>query len=379
MALRTTTLGLVSGLTILALSQSPAFATDPPQQQQNTTVATSSASKLRLPLLGTPTALASDVQTPETGSAAPATTIIAPQPDVLAQKAIAYGSYQSDVSTFKQTLESAADIEAAMSTLGTHNAKRLASGWLSYSALLAAQSSEFKKGVIDTDNYFGRERLLAGMRNSPAYTLSLDGANDAINRALGAGRADARRLDSVGERIKEQAYSLQSLGWAKAKLPGKPTDHAAKLRLAAVEGRPQSGAVRTLFVGPEFNSTLTSANALGGSSSLWDRVTLVGSELKLPLTPASVFQSRYRVKTERQITAGNIVTLAALNILGETKSETTFVTAALEDAQTQGCFEQAQLNLLQCVSASRNVFERPFCIGVHALKEVGTCVGGISQ
>lgn len=382
MTLRSATLSLLSGLAFLFVSHGTAYATDPVTEQQNTTTTTPSAPTLRLPLLSSAALTSNDPQATELGrTSEPATAQTAPvaQPDILAQNAIAYGSYQSDVSTFKQNLESAADIDEAMNTLGTHNARNLATGWLSYSALLASQSPEFRKGVIDTDNYFGRERLLTGMRNSPAYTLSLDGADDAMNRALGAGKADARRLDSVGEKIKEQAYSLQALGWAKAKLPGKPSDHAQKLRLAAANGRPQSGAVRSLFLGPDFNSTVTRANALGGTTSLWDRVTMVGSDIKLPGSSFVSTRNRVLVKREREVTAGNIATLAALNILGETKEQTPYVTSALEDKQAQGCFEQAQLNLLQCVSASRNVFERPFCIGVHALKEVGSCVGGVSR
>jgi hypothetical protein len=285
------------------------------------------------------------------------------------------------VTSFKQNLESTSDIDNAMTTLGTHNHERLASGWLSYSALLAAESEAFRKGVQDTADFHGRGRLLEGMRNSPVYTLSLKGSDDAMRRALGASKADARRLDRIGESIKEQAYSLQQLGWAKAKLKGQPSDHANKLRLAAMNGRPQSSDMRSLFEGSQLEAALSSATGLGSSSSFWDRLGPSTTGLRLPTLSTlqnPTFSNAYTVRAQRKQTAGNIATLAALRILGETTTQTSYVSAALKDGQTQSCFEEAQMNLLQCVSASRNVYERPFCIGVHALKEVGSCLNDVT-
>ncbi|MAP95876.1 MAG: hypothetical protein CMK07_13075 [Ponticaulis sp.] len=383
-------LGVVTSATILSLSIASADDTDPPSAQSDSTTTTQTTSAIRLPGFSqtetvepaTPAAIAPATPDEETTIAPEVIEPIEPVlPDVLASSAIAYGSYQTDVSNFKRDLESLDDIESAMNILGTHNSRQLASGWLAYSALLASQSEDFRKGVLDTEAYHGRDRLLNGMRNSPAYTLSLAGAKDAISRALGASKADARRLDTVGEEIKDQAYSLQGLGWAKARLSGKPADHAQLLRIAAIDGRPQSGAIRSLFVDQDVNKTISNANSLGSSTSLWDRLVSVGPELKLPgFSSYASPPSQYTIREDRQVTAGNIATLAALRIMGETDptEASPYVQEALEDSQTQSCFEQAQLNLLQCVSASRNVFERPFCIGVHALKEVGSCVGDVS-
>lgn len=301
--------------------------------------------------------------------------------DVLTKSAVAYGAFQNDVSSIKQNLESNADIENAMSTLGSHNHEKLASGWLSYSALLASESEAFQKGVKDTADYHGRDRLMLGMQNSPAYTLSLKGADDAMSRALGASKADGRRLDRIGENIKAQAYSLQSLGWAKAKLKGQPSDHAQTLRLAALNGRPQPMEMQTLFEGPQLDEVITSVTQLGSMTSFWDRVSTTGPGFRLPTLStiqSPTFSNAYAVKSQRRNSAGNIATLAALRILGETGTETNYVSSALNDAQTQSCFEEAHMNLLQCVSASRNVYERPFCIGVHALKEVGSCLSDVT-
>lgn len=385
MTLRTAVIGLALSAAYVSLNPSESFATDPVPEQSDTTTAT-----LALPFIRqtqestesgvetqtTPSALTSTTETLTTAPPAPVY-----EPDVLAKSAIAYGSYQSDVSTFKRSLESAEEIDRVMNQLGTHNAGQLASGWLSYSALLAAQSEPFKEGVLETEAFFGRERLLQGMKNSPSYTLSLDGAQDAIDRALRAGKADANRLEIVGEEIKEQAYSLQNLGWAKAKLRGKPSEHAQQLRLAALQGRPQSGSIRSVFISPNMESTLQGTQSLSGTQTLWDQITQTGSEIKFPgFSGGQRYRSSQSIRAERRESAGNIATLAALKILGETHEDNSdYVSRALQDAQTQACFEKAQLNLLQCVSASRNVYERPFCIGVHALKEVGECIDEVAN
>lgn len=381
MLFKSGTVGIISGFAVLTLSASNSFATEPTNTQQNTIHSPAPAVTYPLPSSQQPPQpLPSQSGTTTPGATSTYTTTTT---DVLAETAIPYGSYQTDVSSFKRDLESTADIENAMNMLGTHNAQRLASGWLAYSALLAAQSENFRKGVEDTDAYHGRERLLNGMRNSPAYTLSLAGAEDAMSRALGAGKADARRLDIAGEQVKQQAYTLQSLGWAKARLSGRPTDHANQIRTAATTGRPQAGNIRSIFLSPDVDTTISSANALAGTTSLWDRLSQqpAGVGFQQPIPVNRGFQSRprqYTIRGEREVSAGNIATLAALKILGETQARTAFVSSALEDQQTQACFNQAQLNLLQCVSASRNVFERPFCIGVHALKEIGECIGDVS-
>ena len=402
MSLRTVFASLLSGACLMAFPVAYSIDTEQSGTQPDTTTSTPDSTALRLPLFGAPQETVNTSTTPEalgtlvgpeTGETAIITAEPAPpRPDVLAESAIAYGSYQNDVSTFKRELESTQDIEAAMTVLGTHNPERLAAGWLSYSALLAAQSEEFREGVEDTANYHGRERLFRGMRNDPAYTLSLDGADDALARALAASDADARRLDLVGEDIKDQAYSLQSLGWARARLSGRASDHAQTLRNAAEIGRPLDLSIRTLFEGEETTETLTTAQRLGARTSLWDQLQSTGSELRLPGLPGLQLASapapaplprpvdpNLEISNAHRITAGNIATLAALHILDETEETTPYVSAALNDRQTQGCFEQAQLNLLQCVSASHNVFERPFCIGVHALKDIGECVGEITE
>lgn len=337
---------------------------------------------LALPGLRSP--VASPLADRQTQAIAPSMrTVPTRERDVLADAAVAYGSYHGDVTVYNRSLNSKDDVDAALDALGSHNTDRLASGWLAYSALLASQSPEFAKAVRDVEAHYGSDRMMLGLRNSASYALSLDGSDDAMRRAIGASKADARRLESAGERIKDQAYSMQSMGWAKAKLGGARGSRAAELRETALTGRPLSGQVRTLFAAPRVDEAISQANMLGAGSSLWDRVSSVGPELKLPglatIRPASTYQPRYAIRSDRRETAGRIATLAAYRVMGQTETRTGDISKALSDPMTKDCLEMAQMQLLQCVSATYRVYERPFCIGEHALKDIGACVGEVAH
>ena len=390
MSLRSLYAGILIGGTLLSL---PAFATDPvndtltnQQPQASSSAPLSIASSAGTPALAQ-AAPASDVKLPGLGTIQttdPVTPVTAPEPerDLLAEAAVAYGSFQLDASRFDRDLNSTTDIEEATTTLGTHNIDRLSSGWLAYSALLASQSPEYAKSIRKTDAHYGRERMLAGFANSVTYALDLEGSRDALTRAIDASKADARRLERIGDNVREQSKSLQKFGWATAKLKSDSNKDARTLELAALDGRPQSGGLRTLFGSPRVEEAVVSADRLGSTSSLWDRLIAAGPDIQLPVistTGVSTYQPVETFNKDRRITAGRIATLAAYRILDEADTTSAGLSRAMDDAQTKDCFETAQQIFRQCVSANYKVFERPYCIGEHALKDVGRCVGEISE
>ena len=55
------------------------------------------------------------------------------------------------------------------------------------------------------------------------------------------------------------------------------------------------------------------------------------------------------------------------------------ISAAMSERKTQACMNMANLNLQQCVAAANQQYEVPFCIGEHALADVGKCIGGVYQ
>ncbi len=105
----------------------------------------------------------------------------------------------------------AAELDKALNTFGAPNPGQLSSGWISYSAILAAQNKEFVDAVRDIDSYYGRERVMTGMRNDVGYARTLKGGEAALQAALE--RSTARTppaSPSAGAFVKEQSYKLQN-------------------------------------------------------------------------------------------------------------------------------------------------------------------------
>ena len=104
---------------------------------------------------------------------------------MLPTTAAAYAEYQGEVSKIMtKELGSAAELDKALDTFGAPNPGQLSSGWISYSAILAAQNTEFVDAVRDIDSYYGRERVMTGMRNDIGYARTLKGGEAALQAAL---------------------------------------------------------------------------------------------------------------------------------------------------------------------------------------------------
>lgn len=310
-----------------------------------------------------------------------------PSRDILAESAIRYGSFQAEVSRYNRIFNSQDDIAEASEALGGYNPNNLASGWIAYSALLASESDTYAEEIRKIEAHYGHDRLMTGLQNSVTYSLTLDGSQDALNQALSASKADSRRLKRIGEGIISQSRGkLQTLGWAKAKLRGDSDKFVEQLRLASLSGRPVSGNVRTLFAASRVNEAISNANTLGSGSSLWDSMSAVSPEFRLPTLSASGF-STYKPFANRNrdydFINGRIVTLAAYRILGETDESTLELTRALTDQEYPGgitdCIDTAQLEYRGCLVGNHFVFERAFCIGEHAVTDVGRCIEKVSK
>ncbi|MEO1642624.1 MAG: hypothetical protein AAFR74_04755, partial [Pseudomonadota bacterium] len=175
-----------------------------------------------LSLTATAQIVASEPTSPTTTEAAPviqAATPARPVVDPLSRSAAIYGTYQGVVTDVKRSgFNSAGDIDSALTNLGGHNSDQLAQGWLSYSALVAAQDPEFRAAVRDIEGYYGRETLMRGLNNDIGYARSLNGGNSAVGASLSAINADSRRIIGAAAYVKEQAYTLQGTGWAKGRV-----------------------------------------------------------------------------------------------------------------------------------------------------------------
>lgn len=319
-------------------------------------------------------ALALAIATPVAISQAPAS----PTPDkrMLPTTAAAYAEYQGEVSNImSKELGNAGELDKALNTFGAPNPNQLSSAWISYSAILAAQNKEFVDAVRDIDGYYGRERVMTGMRNDIGYARSLKGGEAALQSALGVNSRDTARISSAGSFVKEQSYKLQNVAWGKSKV--KDVNGSIKaLKVSAAASRPITDAAQKMFSGPDLNVMLASVAASpSNAGSLWDKVSVFAASAPgnafSALSPVQAASPSLKVDPKYNGTANRMVTLAAFHAIEADKTNTNDVQSAMKDSMSVVCLEEAQMQLFSCVSAAHVRSDLTFCLARHGLKLPG--------
>jgi len=302
------------------------------------------------------------------------------QPRLLPSAAAAYGEYQSEVSTIQAApLKGAPELDKALNTFGAQNPDQLSSGWIAYSAMIAAQDKEFAAAVRDIDGYYGRDRVMTGMRNDVGYARTLKGGEKALQGALQANSRDAGRISSAAAFVKSQAYKLQDVSWGKSRLKD-AGGVANKLKVNAKTVRPIADAAQKLFAGPDLNLVLASAST-APSASVWDKISVFTASAPAAalstLSPGS--SSTMKVEPKRESTANRIVTLAAFHVLEAENTNKDDVKAAMKDKPTFDCIDWSQLQLQACVSAAYTRADLSFCLAEHAIGDAGACFSNVAK
>ncbi|MDX2235162.1 MAG: hypothetical protein NW200_11760 [Hyphomonadaceae bacterium] len=296
-----------------------------------------------------------------------------PPPEPLAAAIPAYAAFQSDITDLQnQSVANADELEAVLNRAAAQNRAALMRGWLAYGALTAAQSPRFVAEVRKVSGHYGTTRFVRGLTLDPGYAQTLDGGADAARLALASARADGERVFTVGERYKQMAYGLQKQRWAGQVAPQQPA-RVQRLRTLA-----EGAGART--VAPELTARLTAAagsvspwsdpNQFGGLS-FWDafRTTPAPSVAQIAAPTYTLRPNQDRVGAVNRMT-----TLAALYIVGATQDPASQTERLLSEDSTKNCLELAQVQFYQCMSAARFRYENAFCLGEHALKDMGACI-----
>lgn len=300
-------------------------------------------------------------------------------PDPLSSAAAVYATFQGDVTDIKvNSFKNSNDIQNALTNLGGQNSEQLTRGWMAYSALVASQNPEFRAAVRDIEGFYGKDVFVRGLQNDVRYARSLNGGTTAVTSALVAGDADAKRLAATAAYVKEQAYSLQGSRWAMGKL-GDSGAIATSLRAQSLSGRPAREDLVTAFSAPTIDTVLVSAGS-NGAPSLWENVSSAASAVRMPDVKGALgISASKRVAPGKEPIADQIATLAAYRIVGGDGAAAAPMQRAMTEKLTAGCLNMAQLNLQQCVAAAHQHYEVPFCIGEHAIADVGRCISKVSQ
>ncbi len=304
-------------------------------------------------------------------------------PRVVQAAAAAYAEYQGEVTTISSApIKDAGALDKALTTFGGQNPDQLSAGWISYSALIASQNKEFATAVRDIDGYYGRERVMTGMRNDVGYARTLKGGDKALAQALAVNSQDSGRISSAAAFVKSQAYKLQDIAWGKSRLKD-PAATATQLKASAKASRPIAEAASTLFSTPDLNLVLASATGNSSAGSVWDKISLITASAPaaaLGVTPGEAAAAPpAKIDPRREGTANRIVTLAALHVLEAEKTNATDVTAAMKDKSTFDCIDWSQLQLQACVSAAYTRADLSFCLAEHAIGDPGKCFSGVTK
>lgn len=311
-------------------------------------------------------------QTPPPVSA-PVVPVVPPPPsEPLAAAVGNYAAFQNDISALETgALGTADELERALDRAAGVNRETMARGWIAYGALTAAQAPEFVKGVRDTAAHYGRDVMIRGLTLDPGYAQTLKGGEDAARLALTAARADGARVFLVGERYKELAYSLQKQRWANQVAPQQPARVQRMRTLSASAATRNVDAVMAprLQAAAATFTPWTDPTQFGGVN-FWDSFRTTPGPVAATQIPAPTL----RVHHDRVQTVNRMTTLAALYVLDATKEPAAQAERLLAEGSTTRCLELAQVQFYQCMSAARFRYENAFCLGEHALKDMGSCI-----
>jgi len=316
-----------------------------------------------------PVSLNSSYATPEAG-------------DAVARIAALYATFQADVSEISGAPFSSLDeLDRAVDQFGGQNPRALASGWIAYAAMSAAGSPEFRASVLDVDSHYGRQTVLSGLRNDVSWARrELKGSQAALDAALAAIDADARRLADAAERVRLQGYTLQKSPWA-LKATNDGETRVSALKLASLAGRPIRSAALALLQGPQIEGQLADAGR-AGAKSLWDGAAgAFGSAVQFASlsTPTFFMPEPPRLNPLRSNTADRILTMAAYRVLQEQADSSGHISLASADADAVACQERANLMFMSCVRSNKFRYERPVCISQHVIGDVGKCMAQVLQ
>jgi len=311
-------------------------------------------------------------------TAAPAADATAPSGDLRAAVS-AYAAYQNDVSELRASdIHTNDDLEHALDRVAQHNRDALTRGWVAYGAQIATQSQPYVQGVRDAAAYYGRDAVIWAVTVDPSYARGLRGGADATRMLLDSANADSARIINVADRYQELAYSLQRQRWASGVAPAQAA-RVTRIRTLGAPGAPVAAIPDTmsprLTVAPLSLSPSTDPTVYGGRR-FWD--ALRGGPDVTPVSSTPVTY-QWRPNVTRAEALDRMAAVAALEALDAVDANQSAVGRLISDPRSRDCFEMAQLQLYQCMSAAHFRYENAFCLGQHGLRDMGTCIGAVAQ
>lgn len=317
--------------------------------------------------------------------------VIAPGGNTVGAHAAMYAAYANDVDSLAvSSVLSGSALTTNTERIARHlNSDRLALGIVAYGAAYAATNEQFVAEARKASEYFGRDAFIAKLRREYSYARVLPGGEAAAQLAARAVLADAAKIQSEGDDFKQAAYDWQALAW------GKQSSADAAARNAALRAlvSPLPVAEMTLKLSP-----LPEAAPLASQMPTTPTATKMAATMPaVPPAPSAAVQARLDTlaTTSRIASTTNrteivlaepirawspvdrMVSLAALMAIGAPLDKQADTEALMRDPRLVSCVNSARLNMQMCNAATKQPYERSFCLAEHPLGEIAKCMAKV--
>jgi hypothetical protein len=313
--------------------------------------------------------------------------LIAPGGNTLGAHAALYAAYANDVDNLAvRSVLSGGALTVSTERIARHlNSERLALGMVAYGASYAATNDQFVTEARKAAAYFGRDAFIAKLRREYSYARVLPGGEEAAQLAARAILADAAKIQSEGDDFKQAAYDWQALAWGKLSTVDAAARNAA-LRALAVPP-PEAEMTLKLSALPEEAIAETPVSLPKISPTTAVIAPVVPTPLPTTLARLATLRTTSRIATDTNRTevvlaepirawspVDRMVSVAALMAIGAPIDKQADTEALMRDPRLVSCVNSARLNMQMCNAATKQPYERSFCLAEHPLGEIAKCM-----
>ena len=214
-------------------------------------------------------------------------------------------------------------VQGALMSTARLSSSGISEGAASYAVLSASAHAPFASSLQTAVNLLGRDAVLERLKSDPEAFLGLvASSNEAATIASGVMADSLAKMDKATQVLGDAAYSVQKEAWAQR----------------------------------EMNPQLVLAAHRTASTSPADISPLAASDMR---------NTRAEIPLDKRF-----LVAAAYHILGDDVTSTKLI------AKPAGkmCMNRVQLNVRQCLAASRYPYEHLFCLARHSFQESSGCV-----
>jgi hypothetical protein len=291
---------------------------------------------------------------------APSVDIPAPPPVTLSthvlEAASEYRAYLAVATKLATHYENGEAIEKTLADAEKYEPQQLVRGAVAYGAVIALQDPAFVAGVrIYATNAAIRKDMAERIIADPNYATAMPGAATAAAMIQLTMNQHGRKITELGRQMKQAAYDIQKRQpWSTSFISDREGRLARAKILSATPMTPVPEDVRRL------------SDAVSGSpefvkAELGDAQT--ADPVQPPFTPL----------------VARSLAVAALATLGHGGEEDEAAMQSLLTESNSGfCLNMSKLNLYQCLAVAKPWYEDVFCMGTHAVADVGTCLSKAS-